>query len=202
MTRSAAPARAPRVQEIIEDFRAKEGVEKRDISDQEIVERTLYTMVNEGAKILEEGMAQRASDIDVVWIYGYGWPVYRGGPMHWADAEGLQKIVDGLKNQEARMGERFFVQRIIARQGRKRREIYPLNWAAGQGMAMSDYMVEQTTGDRGVRYKPIVVAIHWLTAALVVTQVWLGFTFHDLPQGHARARRAVPVAQDRRRRRS
>lgn len=50
-------------------------------------------------------------------------------------------------------------------------------------MAMSDYMVEQTTGDRGVRYKPIVVAIHWLTAALVVTQVWLGFTFHDLPKG-------------------
>lgn len=50
-------------------------------------------------------------------------------------------------------------------------------------MAMSDYMVEQTTGDRGLRYKPIVVAIHWLTAALIVTQVWLGFTFHDLPKG-------------------
>src|SRR2546430_7977344 len=48
---------------------------------QEIVERTLYTMVNEGAKILEEGIAQRASDVDVVWVYGYGWPVYRGGPM-------------------------------------------------------------------------------------------------------------------------
>ena len=58
------------------------------ISDEEIVERTLYTMVNEGAKILEEGMAQRASDIDVVWVYGYGWPVYRGGPMFWADSEG------------------------------------------------------------------------------------------------------------------
>ncbi len=101
------PSPSPRVQEIIDNFRAREGVEKRDISDQEIVERTLYTMVNEGAKILDEGMAQRASDIDVVWIYGYGWPVYRGGPMHWADAEGLQKIVDGLKNQEARMGSDF-----------------------------------------------------------------------------------------------
>ena len=53
-------------------------------------------MVNEGAKILEEGMAQRASDIDVVWVYGYGWPVYRGGPMFWADTEGLPKIVEGL----------------------------------------------------------------------------------------------------------
>ena len=60
-------------------------------------------MVNEGAKILEEGMAQRASDIDVVWIYGYGWPVYRGGPMFWADTEGLAKIVAGLKRQQDRM---------------------------------------------------------------------------------------------------
>ena len=107
------PSPSARVQEIIDDFRAKEGVEKRDISDQEIVERTLYTMVNEGAKILEEGMAQRASDIDVVWIYGYGWPVYRGGPMHWADGEGLQKIVDGLRNQEARMGNDFSFSKLL-----------------------------------------------------------------------------------------
>ncbi|MFL6793994.1 MAG: 3-hydroxyacyl-CoA dehydrogenase NAD-binding domain-containing protein, partial [Sphingomicrobium sp.] len=72
------PSPSPVVQQIIEDFAAKQGVERREISDQEIVERTLYTMVNEGAKILEEGIAQRASDIDVVWVYGYGWPVYRG----------------------------------------------------------------------------------------------------------------------------
>jgi 3-hydroxyacyl-CoA dehydrogenase len=93
------PSPSPVVQGIIDEFRAKEGVEKREISDQEIVERTLYTMVNEGAKILEEGMAQRASDIDVVWVYGYGWPVYRGGPMHWADSEGLAKIVEGLERR-------------------------------------------------------------------------------------------------------
>jgi 3-hydroxyacyl-CoA dehydrogenase len=107
------PSPSPRVQEIIDDFRVKEGVEKRDISDQEIVERTLYTMVNEGAKILEEGMAQRASDIDVVWVYGYGWPVYRGGPMFWADTEGAAKIVEGLKNQEARMGSDFNFSRLL-----------------------------------------------------------------------------------------
>ncbi|MBV8688338.1 MAG: enoyl-CoA hydratase/isomerase family protein, partial [Alphaproteobacteria bacterium] len=83
------PTPSPIVAEVIEEFRQKEGIEKRDISDQEIVERTLYTMVNEGAKILEEGIAQRASDIDVVWVYGYGWPVYRGGPMFWADTVGL-----------------------------------------------------------------------------------------------------------------
>jgi 3-hydroxyacyl-CoA dehydrogenase len=107
------PAPSPVVQQIIEDFAAKQGVTRRDISDEEIVERTLYTMVNEGAKILEEGMAQRASDIDVVWVYGYGWPVYRGGPMFWADTEGLQKIVDGLKAQESRMGSDFSFSKLL-----------------------------------------------------------------------------------------
>ncbi|WP_194953231.1 3-hydroxyacyl-CoA dehydrogenase NAD-binding domain-containing protein [Sphingopyxis solisilvae] len=91
------PSESPRVAEIIEEFRAKEGVEKRDITDQEIIERTLYPMVNEGALILSEGKAQRASDIDVVWIYGYGWPVYRGGPMFWAGLEGTDKIVAALE---------------------------------------------------------------------------------------------------------
>jgi 3-hydroxyacyl-CoA dehydrogenase len=91
------PSPSPRVAEIIEEFRQKTGTPQHEIDDQEIIERTLYTMVNEGAKILEEGMAQRASDIDVVWVYGYGWPVYRGGPMFWADTEGLAKIVAGLE---------------------------------------------------------------------------------------------------------
>jgi 3-hydroxyacyl-CoA dehydrogenase len=70
-------------------------------------------MVNEGAKILEEGMAQRASDIDVVWVYGYGWPVYRGGPMFWADTEGLAKIVDGLKRQQERLGSGFTLSELL-----------------------------------------------------------------------------------------
>ena len=82
---------------IIEDFRSKSNLPKREITDQEIIERTLYPMVNEGYKILEEGKAQRASDIDVVWIYGYGWPVYRGGPMFWGDLEGAGKIVEALE---------------------------------------------------------------------------------------------------------
>jgi 3-hydroxyacyl-CoA dehydrogenase len=107
------PSPSPVVAGIIDEFRAKEGVQPRDISDQEIIERTLYTMVNEGAKILEEGMAQRASDIDVVWVYGYGWPVYRGGPMFWADTEGLGKIVDGLRNQKARLGPDFSLSELL-----------------------------------------------------------------------------------------
>jgi 3-hydroxyacyl-CoA dehydrogenase len=111
------PSPSPRVAEIIEDFRAKTGTPQHEITDEEIVERTLYPMVNEGALILAEGMAQRASDIDVVWIYGYGWPIYRGGPMFWADTEGLKKIVAGLEKhgfevapllrEKAEKGERF-----------------------------------------------------------------------------------------------
>ena len=107
------PSPSPVVQQIIEEFAAKQGVTRRQIDDEEIVERTLYSMVNEGAKILEEGMAQRASDIDVVWIYGYGWPVYRGGPMFWADTEGLAKIVEGLKRQEERMKPEFSFSKLL-----------------------------------------------------------------------------------------
>ncbi len=91
------PSPSAEVQVILDDFSAKSGAVKRDITDEEIIERTLYPMVNEGHLILEEGKAQRASDIDVVWIYGYGWPVYRGGPMFWADTEGAGKIVAGLE---------------------------------------------------------------------------------------------------------
>ena len=84
------------VKQIIADFAEKEGNEQRDISKDEIRERLLYPMVNEGAKILGEGMAQRASDIDVVWINGYGWPLYTGGPMFWAKTIGFETVVEGL----------------------------------------------------------------------------------------------------------
>ncbi|OYY70580.1 3-hydroxyacyl-CoA dehydrogenase NAD-binding domain-containing protein [Sphingomonas sp. 28-63-12] len=99
------PTPSARVAEIIEDFRSKSNLPKREISDEEIIERTLYTMVNEGALILEEKMAQRASDIDVVWIYGYGWPVYRGGPMFWADTVGAKAIVAGLEKHGFKVAE-------------------------------------------------------------------------------------------------
>jgi 3-hydroxyacyl-CoA dehydrogenase len=111
------PSNSPRVAEIIEDFRKQTGTPQHEVTTEEIIERTLYPMVNEGALILAEGKAQRASDIDVVWIYGYGWPVYRGGPMFWADTEGLSKIVAGLEKhgfevapllrEKAEKGERF-----------------------------------------------------------------------------------------------
>ncbi len=90
---------------IIEEFRATSNLAKREITDQEIIERTLYPMVNEGYKILEEGKAQRASDIDVVWVYGYGWPVYRGGPMFWGDLEGAGKIVEALERHGVKVAD-------------------------------------------------------------------------------------------------
>ena len=90
------PSPSPEVAEIIEEFRAKSNMAKQEFTDEDVLAATLYPMVNEGAKILDEGMAQRASDIDVVWIYGYGWPVYRGGPMFWANTIGLDKVVAGL----------------------------------------------------------------------------------------------------------
>jgi len=113
------PTPSPVVKQIIEDFAKKQGVERREISDEEIVERTLYTMVNEGAKILEEGIAQRASDVDVVWVYGYGWPVYRGGPMFWADTVGPGKIVEGLKRQEERMRPEFSFSKLLLEKAEK-----------------------------------------------------------------------------------
>ncbi|MFM2272048.1 MAG: hypothetical protein RL702_1113 [Pseudomonadota bacterium] len=88
---------SPRAAEIIDAFRAQSGVAKREIDNQEIVERAIYPMINEGAKILAEGIAQRASDIDTVWLTGYGWPVYTGGPMFWAGTVGLGRIVEGLE---------------------------------------------------------------------------------------------------------
>jgi 3-hydroxyacyl-CoA dehydrogenase len=103
--RNAKPS--PVTEKIIADFRAKAGVNPRTISDEEILERSLYPMINEGAKILEEKKAIRPSDIDVVWINGYGWPVYRGGPMHYADAIGLDKVLARMKDFHAKMGEAF-----------------------------------------------------------------------------------------------
>jgi 3-hydroxyacyl-CoA dehydrogenase len=85
------------VAELIATFAKERGVAQRKIDDQEILDRCMLSMVNEGAKILEEGIAIRASDIDVVWVNGYGFPVYRGGPMHWADSIRLPKVVEKLK---------------------------------------------------------------------------------------------------------
>ncbi|KPP96975.1 3-hydroxyacyl-CoA dehydrogenase NAD-binding domain-containing protein [Marinobacter sp. HL-58] len=87
------PIPDPEVDRIIAEFRQEQGITPREVTDQEILERCMYVMVNEGAKILEEGIADRSLDIDITWIYGYGFPAYRGGPMFWADQIGLDVIL-------------------------------------------------------------------------------------------------------------
>jgi len=98
------PIPDPEVDQIIAEFRKEQGIASREISEQEILERCLYVMVNEGAKILEEGIADRSLDIDITWIYGYGFPAYRGGPMFWADQTGLDTILTQVKHFHGTVG--------------------------------------------------------------------------------------------------
>ncbi|MDR3465005.1 MAG: 3-hydroxyacyl-CoA dehydrogenase NAD-binding domain-containing protein [Xanthobacteraceae bacterium] len=93
---SRAPLPDPEVEKLIEETCARLGIKRRAVSDDEILERMMYPMINEGARILEEKIAARPSDIDVIWLYGYGWPVYRGGPMFYADQVGLKHIAERL----------------------------------------------------------------------------------------------------------
>ncbi len=91
----------PVVAKIVEEEGRKLHNQRRDIPADEIVDRTMLALVNEGAKILEEGIALRASDIDVVYVYGYGYPVYRGGPMFWADSQGLPTVLEKIRGFHA-----------------------------------------------------------------------------------------------------
>ncbi|MEQ8268874.1 MAG: 3-hydroxyacyl-CoA dehydrogenase NAD-binding domain-containing protein [Parvibaculum sp.] len=118
--RNAKPS--PVVEKIILDFAQKKGINRRKISDDEILERCIYPMINEGAKILEEGKAIRSSDIDIVWINGYGFPVYRGGPMFYGDTVGADKVLAKMKEFQAQMGDDFkpaaLLEKIVA-EGKK-----------------------------------------------------------------------------------
>ena len=104
--RNATPS--PIAVALFEEFASRSGITRRDISDEEILDRCLLPMVNEGAKILAEGIAARPSDIDVVYVYGYGWPVYRGGPMHYASTLGLDVVVRKLRRFREATGDASF----------------------------------------------------------------------------------------------
>ena len=95
------------VEKLIIEFSEKHQIKRREISKEEILERCLYPMINEGFKILEEGMAIRASDIDIVWINGYGWPIYEGGPMFYGQLIGYDKILKWHKEMEEKFGPDF-----------------------------------------------------------------------------------------------
>ncbi|HWY94615.1 MAG TPA: 3-hydroxyacyl-CoA dehydrogenase NAD-binding domain-containing protein, partial [Steroidobacteraceae bacterium] len=101
---SRHPIPDPKVTAIIEQYRRQKGITPRKVSSEEIVERCIYALVNEGARILEDGIAQRSSDIDLVYLNGYGFPAYRGGPMFFADQTGLHEVVRALKSIAAQPG--------------------------------------------------------------------------------------------------
>jgi 3-hydroxyacyl-CoA dehydrogenase len=98
----------PVVEKLIEDYRKEQGITARKISDEEIVQRCILALSNEGAKILEEGIAQRASDVDMVYLTGYGFPVFRGGPMFYADTLGLYTTVRLMKKFQAQTGDVYW----------------------------------------------------------------------------------------------
>ncbi|MGX5736016.1 3-hydroxyacyl-CoA dehydrogenase NAD-binding domain-containing protein [Bosea thiooxidans] len=98
--------RDPEVEALIVRISAEKGVTRRSFSQEEILARLLDPMVNEGARILEEGIASRPGDIDIVWIHGYNWPAWRGGPMFWADGVGLDVIAKRLEAQAAEIGDK------------------------------------------------------------------------------------------------
>jgi 3-hydroxyacyl-CoA dehydrogenase len=120
------PSPSPVTEEIVRDFAARSGRPPRTFTDAEMVERMIYPMINEGAKILEERKAIRASDIDVIWINGYNWPAYRGGPMYHADQIGLGNILARLQELQASAGPQWAPAPLLER-------------LAGEGKRFSDW---------------------------------------------------------------
>ncbi|OZI51036.1 3-hydroxyacyl-CoA dehydrogenase NAD-binding domain-containing protein [Bordetella genomosp. 4] len=118
---SRSPLPDPEVDLLIEQCAREDGITRRDISDAEIIERTVYALVNEGARILEEGIAARASDIDVIYVHGYGFPIHRGGPMFYADQIGLANVLNTIERFHRQHGELWtpapLLQRLV-REGR------------------------------------------------------------------------------------
>jgi 3-hydroxyacyl-CoA dehydrogenase len=115
---SRAPIPDPEVEAIILQVSKELGIERRAIADDEILERCLYAMINEGAKILDEGIALRASDIDTVWVNGYGFPTHRGGPMFHADTVGATKIYEKVCEFRDRFGKVWEPSKLLAQLGR------------------------------------------------------------------------------------
>ncbi len=119
------PAPDPEVVELIERSARDAGIERRSITGKEIIERTIYALVNEGARVLEEGFALRASDIDVIYLNGYGFPSWRGGPMCYADLTGLGNVCRTIERFHREFGERWKPAPLLTRlaaEGRSFRE--------------------------------------------------------------------------------
>jgi 3-hydroxyacyl-CoA dehydrogenase len=112
------PTPSPVTEGLVREFAARSATPAKTFTSDEIIERLVLPMINEGAKILDEGKAIRASDIDIIWINGYNWPAYRGGPMWWADHLGLTTVLDRLRSYESTLGEQWkpapLIERLVA----------------------------------------------------------------------------------------
>ena len=113
-----APIVDPEVTALIVDASRAAGIERRTIADDEIRDRLILPMINEGAKLVEEGIVERASDIDLVWQFGYGWPDWKGGPMYHADTLGAATVVERLQALRSAHGERFQPAGLLVRLAR------------------------------------------------------------------------------------
>ena len=122
----------PEVEAMIKAEAAKIGVEQRDISDEEILQRCFYPLINEGARILEEGIAQRPSDIDVVYVFGYAFPVAKGGPMYYADQIGLKQVYDKICEFRDRDGEQYWQSAPLLKQLAETGKTFA-EWGSEQG---------------------------------------------------------------------
>jgi 3-hydroxyacyl-CoA dehydrogenase len=92
---------------LIAEFSQKQGIARRTITDEEILQRCIYAIINEGSKILDDGIVSKASDLDVIWVNGYGWPRYLGGPMFYADTIGLENVLGVLNKFHAQFGDQW-----------------------------------------------------------------------------------------------
>ncbi len=122
----------PEVEAMIREEAGKLAIEQRDISDDEIVQRCLYPLINEGALILEEGIAQRPGDIDVIYVFGYAFPAAKGGPMHYADHVGLKNVYDKICEFRARYGEQYWKPAPLLEKLAKEGKTFA-QWGAEQG---------------------------------------------------------------------
>ncbi|CAB1081188.1 Enoyl-CoA hydratase (EC / Delta(3)-cis-delta(2)-trans-enoyl-CoA isomerase (EC / 3-hydroxyacyl-CoA dehydrogenase (EC / 3-hydroxybutyryl-CoA epimerase (EC [Olavius algarvensis Delta 1 endosymbiont] len=120
----------PAVMDVIVKVADDLGVSRKEVDDEEILNRHLYALINEGVKILEEGIAQRPGDIDVVWVFGYGFPAHKGGPMHLADTIGLKKVYDTICDLRDTLGEAYWKPAALLEQLVKKNKTLS-QWAAG-----------------------------------------------------------------------
>ena len=124
------PLENPELAPMLEAASREKGIERRELNEQYIIERTIYALVNEGAKILEEGIAQRSSDIDIIYLNGYGFPAFRGGPMFYADSVGLDKVLARVKELHARCGDWWKPAPLLEKLAAEGRTF--TEWQAGQ----------------------------------------------------------------------